>query len=115
MHRRHLASQLTRASHRILPQCALTRRSSSNGGSSSGGGGGGGGGSSGGGGGGTGGSALEDKMRGEHQLEVPTTPLQQQLQLQQLQQQQFYHAEANFIAKGVQLITRCGLAPNPNP
>ena len=96
MHRRLLASQLTRANHanhRIAPHRALTRPSSSGGSggvsSSSG---------SSGGGGGTGGSSLEDKTRGEHQL-------QQQLQLQQLQQQQFYHAEANLIAKGVQLIT----------
>ena len=90
MHRRQLASQLTRASHRFAPHCALTRRSSSSGGSSSGG-------SS------TGGqdarralAALADKTHGEKQ---------QQQQLLQLQQQQFYHAEANLIAKGVQLIT----------
>ena len=76
MRRRQLA-QLTRASHRFAPHRALTRRSSSGSGS-----GGSGGGGSGGGGGG--GSSLE-RQAGE--------------------QQQSYHAEANLIAKGLQLIT----------
>ena len=81
MRRRQLA-QLTRASHRFAPHRALTRRSSS--GSGSGGSGGGGSGSGGGGGGGSGGGSLE-RQAGEQQLS--------------------YHAEANLIAKGLQLIT----------
>ena len=83
MRRRQLA-QLTRASHRFAPHRALTRRSSSGSGSGGSGGGGSGGGGSSCGGGGSGGGSLE-KTGGE--------------------QQQSYHAEANLIAKGLQLIT----------
>ena len=92
MRRRQLA-QLTRASHRFAPHRALTRRSSSGSGSGGSGGGGSGGGGGGGGGGGIGGGGGGGGSGGGS------------LERQAGEQQQSYHAEANLIAKGLQLIT----------